>query len=247
MLRSASTLDYSVVVFQTQVRDQTFAHQMAESILQLHELDEQIVLGIELGRGHGRIKIEAQPFLNSNSLQLGAALCQVEEQHQIKHDGRGENGVAAEKVHFNLHGIAKPAEDIYVVPTLFVITTRRIVVNPYLVVKILVQIRIELGLQDLLQNRKLGLFFGLEGSWVVQNFAIAVAQNVGGEPPAQPQHASLESRGEHRLHQRLAGLVILAANWGMVTARELAHDRQIHREVGSSVGERHPFRERGIG
>ena len=37
----------SVVILQTQMRDQVFAHNVAQRVLQLHRLNEQIVLWIE--------------------------------------------------------------------------------------------------------------------------------------------------------------------------------------------------------
>ncbi len=36
-----------VVVLEAEVRDQVLAHDVAQRVLQLHRLDEQIVLGIE--------------------------------------------------------------------------------------------------------------------------------------------------------------------------------------------------------
>jgi len=55
----------SVVVFRAEVGDQVLASQPAQRILQLHQLDEQIVLGIELRRAHRRLEIEAQPLLDA--------------------------------------------------------------------------------------------------------------------------------------------------------------------------------------
>src|SRR5438270_10031330 len=40
---------------------------------------------------------------------------------------------------------------------------------------------------------------------IVEHFAVAVAQDVGREPPVQPQHARLEAGGQDRLQERLAG------------------------------------------
>src|SRR5579864_5917289 len=111
---------------------------MPQRVLQLHELNKQIVLWIEARSRHGRLKVKAQPFLNPESLQLRAALRQIEEQDEIEHDGRGENRVAAQEVDLDLHGIAEPSEDVDVVPTLFVVTTRWVIVDAHLVVHIAV-------------------------------------------------------------------------------------------------------------
>jgi PIN domain nuclease of toxin-antitoxin system len=48
-----------VIVFQPQVGDQFFAFQMAQRVLQLHQLNEQIVLRIEAGGSHRRLKVKA--------------------------------------------------------------------------------------------------------------------------------------------------------------------------------------------
>src|ERR1039458_1893867 len=55
----------SVVVFLAQVGDQVLAHHPAKSILELHGLDEQVVLGVKLRGAHGRLEVEAEPFLNA--------------------------------------------------------------------------------------------------------------------------------------------------------------------------------------
>ena len=69
-----STGPNSVVVLQPQMRDQLFALQMTQGVLKFHQLDEQIVLRIEAGRGHGRLEVEAEPFLDSQASQFGRAL-----------------------------------------------------------------------------------------------------------------------------------------------------------------------------
>src|ERR1051326_5590203 len=49
-----------IVIFQSEVRDEIFSSHPAERVLQLHELDENVVLGIDFGRVHGRFKVERQ-------------------------------------------------------------------------------------------------------------------------------------------------------------------------------------------
>ena len=72
------------------------------------------------------------------------------------------------------------------------------------------------------QHRQLRLFLGLERAGIVEHFAVAVAEDVGGEPAAQAEHARLEAGREDGLHQRLAGLVVLAADRRFVSACESA-------------------------
>src|SRR6266436_2817235 len=76
----------SVVVFQTQMRNQLFALQVPEGVLQLHQLDEQIVFGVESRCRHWRLEVEAQPLLNANTVQLRGAFCQIEEQNKVEDD-----------------------------------------------------------------------------------------------------------------------------------------------------------------
>src|SRR5438874_11016907 len=106
---------------------------MTQGVLELHELDEEVVLGIEAGSGHRRLEIKAEPFLDAAATQFWGALCEVEEEHQVEDERRGQDGIAAEKVHLDLHGIPEPAEDIDVVPTVFIITWWRVIVVYFLV------------------------------------------------------------------------------------------------------------------
>src|SRR5438270_13046183 len=100
---------------------------MAQCVFQLHQLNEEIMLGIQARSRHWRFEVKAQPFLNTNSAQSWRSLCEIEEEHQVENDGRGKNRIAAKEVHFDLHGIAEPAENVDVVPSLFVVAARRIV------------------------------------------------------------------------------------------------------------------------
>src|ERR1019366_7109385 len=104
------------------------------------------MLGIQSGRRHRRFEVEAQPLLDADTAQLRRTLRQVEEEHEIEHDGGRENGVAAQKIDLDLHRIAEPTEDIDVVPTLFVITAWRVVVNADLVADVAVKLGIEFRL-----------------------------------------------------------------------------------------------------
>src|SRR6266540_3511068 len=62
---SARLLVGVLVVFDAQVRDLLFPHHPAQRVLELGLLNEEVVLGIETG-GHLRaLKVEGQPFLNT--------------------------------------------------------------------------------------------------------------------------------------------------------------------------------------
>ncbi len=155
-------LSRSIVVLQPQVGDQVCACDMTQRVLQLHRLDKQIVLGIKPRGRLRRLEIKAQPLLNADAAQFGSALGQVEEQHQVERDGRGQNRVAAKEVHLDLHRIAKPAEDVDVVPGFLVVAPRRVIVDADFVVDVLVQVGVKLRLEDVIQRAQLRLFLGLE-------------------------------------------------------------------------------------
>src|SRR5271157_5145176 len=181
------------------MRNQLFALQVPQSVLQLYELDEQIVLRIQSRRRHRRLEIEAQPFLNSEAAQLRGALRKVEEEHQVEHDRRRKNRVAAQEVHLDLHRIAEPSEDINVVPTLFVVTARRVIVDADFVENIAVEFGIQSGLQNVLQRSEFRFFLGLKRPGIVQHLAVAVAEDVGRIPSAQPEQPRLEGGSQHGL------------------------------------------------
>src|SRR5690242_4840938 len=105
----------SVVILQTQVRDQVFAHDVAQGVLQFHRLNEQIVLWSETFRRLWRLEIKAQPLLDADGAQFWRSLGEVEEQHQVKGDWRGQDRIAAQEIQLDLHGIAEPSEDVDVI------------------------------------------------------------------------------------------------------------------------------------
>src|SRR5579871_6501443 len=110
---------------------------------------------IKFGSAHRRLKVKAQPFLNaSHACTLG----KIEKQDQIKDYERSQNRVAAQEIDFDLHRIAQPAEDVDVVPALFVVPARRIVVDADLMVNLAIKVRIEFRLQNVLKNSQLRFF-----------------------------------------------------------------------------------------
>src|SRR5688572_4029860 len=108
----------SVVVLEAEVGDEVFSSEEPQRVLQLHQLNEQVVLRVEPRGMHRALEIEREPLLDA--AHPGPAR-QVEEQCHVEHDRRGENAVAAEEVDLQLHPIAEPSEDVDVVPTLFVV------------------------------------------------------------------------------------------------------------------------------
>ena len=85
--------------------DQLLALDIPQRVLQLHRLDEQIVFRIQPRRGHRRLEEETQPLLDSDVLEVRRALCQIHEEDEVEGNRRGKNGVAAEEIDLDLHGI----------------------------------------------------------------------------------------------------------------------------------------------
>src|SRR5688572_14737743 len=54
-----------VVVFKTEVSNQILTPHPAKRVFQLHQLDEDIMLGIQTWSGHRRLEVERQPLLNA--------------------------------------------------------------------------------------------------------------------------------------------------------------------------------------
>src|ERR1700730_12480652 len=61
----------SVVILTAEVRDELLSLQISQRVLQLHQLNEQIVLGIEAWRVNGALEIKGQPLLDA--VHAGAA------------------------------------------------------------------------------------------------------------------------------------------------------------------------------
>ena len=98
--------------------------------------------------------------------------------HQIQHDRRRQDAVTAQEIDLDLHRITEPSVDVDVVPAFFIVASRRIVVDADLVGEILVKVRIKLRLKDLIQDGQLAFFLRLERFRIVENFAVAIAEDV---------------------------------------------------------------------
>src|SRR5436190_5386817 len=156
---SAGWTSRLIVVLPAKVSDEFLTLEIAQRVLQLHQLDEEIVFGIEAGRVHGALEVERQPLLNPVHAR---PLREIEEKRDVEHDRRGENAVAAQEVDLQLHRVAEPPDQVDVVPAFLVVAARRIVVDPHDVAEVLVEVRVELRLKDVIENRLLALFLRLE-------------------------------------------------------------------------------------
>src|SRR5208337_462763 len=96
-----------------------------------------------------------------------------------------KNRIAAEEIDLHLHRITEPSEDVDVVPTFFIVSAGRIIIDADLVIVILIESRIKIRLENSFEHRELALFLGLERLRIVEHFSVPVAENVAGKPSVQ--------------------------------------------------------------
>src|SRR3569832_1733819 len=118
----------SVVILKAEMSDHLFAPEVSERVLKLHQLDKKIVLGVKALRVLGSFEIERQPFLFAF---LSRSLREIHNESEVECQWSGKDRIAAKENHLDLHFVAEPAKDVDVVPTLFVIAARRIVVDSH--------------------------------------------------------------------------------------------------------------------
>ena len=58
----------SVVILGAKMCDQILTHQVTQIVLHLHELNEQVMLGIKTVGGLGALEVETQPFLDATHI-----------------------------------------------------------------------------------------------------------------------------------------------------------------------------------
>ena len=109
------------------------ASHFADSILQHGVLLEEVVdrflaLGVVV---HRSLEEEREETLDTTTACTGS---EVAEQAEVEQQRCGKDGVAAEEVNLNLHGVVHPTEDVNGIPSLLVVVAWRIVVDAHLVV-----------------------------------------------------------------------------------------------------------------
>ena len=77
------------------MRDQILTLDISQRILQLHQLNEEIMLRVEAGRVHRALEVEREPLLNAAETD---ALRDIEEKRQVEHDRRRHDAVAAQVI-----------------------------------------------------------------------------------------------------------------------------------------------------
>ena len=130
------------------------AAHLADGILKHGVLTVQVVDSL-FSNGvvvHWRLEEETEETLCAIATGTGS---KVNEQTEIETYRSSKNAVAAEEVNLNLHGIAHPSEDVDIVPRLFVVVARRIVVDTHLVIIVRVEVWLVLRLEYRLKCREL--------------------------------------------------------------------------------------------
>src|SRR6266446_7258535 len=98
-----------VVILAPEMRDELLAFEEPQRVFQLHQLDEEIMFGVEPRRVDRALEVEGQPLLDARH---PGALGEIEKQRDVEDDRRGKDAVAAQEVDLELHRITEPAHDI---------------------------------------------------------------------------------------------------------------------------------------
>jgi hypothetical protein len=131
------------------VSDELFTTHISQRVFQLHQLNEQIVFGVDLWSMHRGLEVEREPFLYARH---ACPLREIQEQCAVEHDGCSEDAVATQEIDLQLHRIPEPSRQVDVVPAFFVVAARRVVVDANDVAEIFVELGIELRLKDVVER-----------------------------------------------------------------------------------------------
>lgn len=212
--------------------DEIFAHDVTEGVFHLCFLNEEVVFGIETFANLGALEIEGEPFLDA--VEVGA-LSEVHEECEVECDRGGEDGVTAEEIDFDLHGVSEPTEDIDVIPAFFGIATGGIIFDTDFVIVIAVEFGECFCIEDVFCDGEFGDFFCLERTGIIEDFAVAVAENVGGIPAVQAEAASAEARAEDGFHEGLTGFEVFTGDGNFIFECEFNDGGAIDGEVRRAI------------
>jgi len=115
--------------------DGFFVHNFSHGILELDMLDKDIMFGNHIGRMQWALEVERKPFLYSVEAN---SLSKVHQQHEIESNRSSKYGITAKEVDLNLHGITQPTKYVNIVPALFIIFTRWVIIDANFVIVVLV-------------------------------------------------------------------------------------------------------------
>src|SRR6185437_8737922 len=153
-----------------------------------------------------------------------------------------QDTIPAKEIDLDLHGITKPAKDVDVIPGFLVITMRRIIIDPDLMIKIAIQFGAEIGAEDVLEHTQFRHLFGTEIIRFIEYIAVTVTEDIRREPAFDAKGTSLQAGRENGLHQGLTGFEILPANGCTRLFRQFHYRGYVHCEIRGAIqeGNTHP-------
>ena len=101
-------------------------------------------------------------------------------------------------------------------------------------------------LENVVEDRFLALFLGLERLGIVEHLTVPVPEDVRRIPAGHAEQPGLETRCDHRLDQRLTRLQVLARHRGLGHRRQREQRRDVRRQVRRCVAEGNAFAQRGV-
>lgn len=105
------------------------------SILLEEMIDRNFVFSIIM---HRTLQEETQETLDTKT---SCTCSQVTQQYKVQAQRSSKNRITAKEINLNLHWIPHPSEDINIIPTFFIIITRRIVIDTYFMIVVCIQVR----------------------------------------------------------------------------------------------------------
>ena len=224
---AAVLIDFFVSFVAAHFADGVFEH----DVLLEQVVDSFFALGVVV---HRALEEEAQEALDA---EAAGASGEVAEQYQVEAQGSGEDGVAAQEVDFDLHGVSHPSEDVDVVPAFLIVVARGVVVDTYFVVVVAVEVGLLVGFEDCLECGQFGNLFGAEVGGFVEYEAVAVAEDIGREPSVQAEAACADDGGEAGFNECLTGLEVFAGDGHLGLFGQFPHCGDVDGGVGSAHDE----------
>src|SRR5262249_39684648 len=156
-------------------------------------LKEEVMNRRRVGSVPRRLEEHREGLLDPS---LTGALRDVEQTDEIENERRREGRVLAEEVDLHLHRNAGKSDKVDVVPRLFGIAARLVIVDMHLMVRYGVA-------DDGIEHGRLRYQLGLVGAGSLEDAAIVVSEDVRGIPPLDAKPARTEHRGQSGLHEGL--------------------------------------------
>ncbi len=209
-----------------------FAHDVAKCVFVFCFLNEEVVFWIKAFADFRALEEEGEPFLNAVET---ATLSKIHAQSDIESDRSGEDGVTAEEVDLDLHGVSEPAEDINIIPAFFGITARRIVFDANFMAVMAVKFREGFSIEDVFDDGEFGDFFCFEGAWIIEDFAVAVSEDVCGEPAVEAEASSAQAGSDDSFHEGLTCFEVFTHDGDFFAKSEFDEGWCVDGEVGGTV------------